>query len=341
MSGRNHSRSFRCLFIGAILLLLLLSLLALGTGRYRVSPVNVVKVLLSKVLPIHPALPPNAESVVLILRIPRILGAVLIGGALSLSGATYQGVFQNPLVSPDLLGVSAGASVGAAAAILLHTESWWVQAFAFTGGIAAVGLTNLIPRLVKNRSKMMLVLAGVIISGLMSSLLGILLYIADPNSELPEITYWQLGSLQKVGPGNIRVVIPVILAAATVLMFIRWRINVLAMGDMEAKTLGVSTTRLRLVTIICSTLLTAASVCICGNVGWIGLVVPHFSRLLAGPDHGKLLPMSFVCGGIFMLLIDTLARTVVATELPLSILTGLIGAPFYLFLLKKQGMNIS
>ena len=309
-------------------------------GRYYVAPADVITVLLSRILPLKMQWPKNVENVVIVLRLPRVAGAILVGGALALSGAAYQGIFQNPLVSPDILGVTGGASVGAAGAILLGLGSWGVQGMAFGAGILAVTLTNLIPKMVGNRSKMMLVLSGVIVSGIAGSLMGILIYVADPNSELPAITYWQLGSLQKVVPRTVLIAIPVILICTVILLAIRWRINVLSMGDMEAKSLGISTGAFRNTAIVCATLLTASAVCVCGNISWIGLVIPHFSRMLVGPDNEKLLPMSFLMGGIFMLIIDTIARSLTGNEIPLGILTGLIGAPFYFYLLKKQGMSV-
>lgn len=186
---------------------------------------------------------------------------------------------------------------------------------------------------------MMLVLSGVIVSGIASSLMGILIYAADPNSELPAITYWQLGSLQKVVPRTILIALPIMVLCTGILLAIRWKINVLSMGEMEAKSLGISTGTFRNTAVVCATLLTASSVCVCGNISWVGLVIPHFSRMLVGPDNGKLLPMSFVMGAIFMLVIDTIARSFTGNEIPLGILTGLIGAPFYFYLLKRQGMS--
>ena len=205
----------------------------------------------------------------------------------------------------------------------------------------AVGLTLFIPRLIKNTNMTMLVLSGIIVKGIMDSVMGIIKYVADPETELQSITYWQLGSLTKVLPKDLFTVEPVIVAASVIIFLLRWRINILSLGDREAKTLGVSVTVVRNFIIICATLLTASAVCISGTIGWIGLVIPHFARMLTGPDNTKVIPASILMGAIFMVVIDTLARALTSVELPLSILTGIIGAPFYIIILARQRMKLS
>lgn len=338
---KKINQKYYAVFAGLILVLVLAGILALCVGRYWVPFPDVVKVLLSRVFPVSGNWDANTESVVMTLRLPRVAAAVLVGGSLALSGAVYQGVFQNPLVAPDLLGVSSGACIGAALAILFSVGTFGVQAGAFIGGIIAVMITTAIPRIIKNNSNMMLVLAGIIVTGLMNSIMGIIKYIADPETQLAEITYWQMGSIAKVLPNSLLMICPAVLISIVVLMAMRWRINVLSLGETEAKSLGITIKTTRMIVIVCATLLTACSVCICGTIGWVGLVVPHLGRLLVGPDNMKLLPVSFVIGGIFLLVVDTIARTLTSAELPLSILTGLIGAPFYFYLLKKQRMNLS
>lgn len=338
---KKINQKYDAVFAGLILVLVLAGILALCVGRYWIPFPDVVKVLLSRVFPVSGSWDANTESVVMTLRLPRVAAAVLVGGSLALSGAVYQGVFQNPLVAPDLLGVSSGACIGAALAILFSVGTFGVQAGAFIGGIIAVMITTAIPRVIKNNSNMMLVLAGIIVTGLMNSIMGIIKYIADPETQLAEITYWQMGSIAKVLPNSLLMICPAVLISIVVLMAMRWRINVLSLGETEAKSLGITIKTTRLIVIVCATLLTACSVCICGTIGWVGLVVPHLGRLLVGPDNMKLLPVSFVVGGIFLLVVDTIARTLTSAELPLSILTGLIGAPFYFYLLKKQRMNLS
>lgn len=331
---------YRLVFLSLVVLIVFLSLLAICIGRYKVSPGDVLRSLLSVVLPISESMDKNALGIVLSLRLPRILAAIITGGALALSGAVYQSVFQNPLVAPDLLGVSSGASIGAAIAILANLGGISVQILAFLGGILAVCITTSIPKMLKRDSSMMLVLAGIIVTGLMNSIMGLIKYIADPETQLAEITYWQMGSIAKVLPRSLLAVVPAILLAGTIVLVIRWQLNILSLGEREARSLGVRVDRTRVIVIICSTLLTACTVCISGTIGWIGLVVPHLGRILVGPDNVKLLPVSVLLGAAFMLMIDTLARTITAAELPLTILTGLIGAPLYFILLKKQRMYL-
>ena len=239
-----------------------------------------------------------------------------------------------------MLGVSSGACVGASIAILAHTGPVGIQTMAFLFGMLTVGLTVLIPRLIKNNSITMLVLAGVIVSGIMSSIMGIIKYIADPETELASITYWQMGSLAKVTLEDLpAIAIPIVLAAI-LLIAIRWQINLVSLGDAEAKSLGVKIGLVRGIIILCATLLTASAVCLCGTIGWVGLVIPHLARMMVGPDNVKAIPISCVLGALFMLFIDTLARSLTSMELPLSILTGLIGAPFYFIILMRQRMKL-
>ncbi len=340
MSKVRKSLSYRRLLGGMILALILLVILAIGLGRYYISPSCVTLILLSRVLPMEATWEAQAESVIFTLRLPRIIAALLVGSALSLSGASYQGVFKNPLVAPDMLGVSAGACVGASTAILFNSNEGVIQIAAFAGGILAVTLASMIPRLVRNQSMMTLVLAGVIISGLMNSILGLLKYLADPDAQLASITHWQLGSLSSAVWRDVVYVGPPIMIAAVILIIARWKINILSLGENEARSLGTDIRKVRGLIVLCATILTACAVCISGTIGWIGLVIPHLGRMLVGPDNRKLIPISAVLGAIFLLLIDTLARNLTSAELPLSILTGLIGAPFYFYLLMSQRMKL-
>ena len=225
--------------------------------------------------------------------------------------------------------------------ILLGWNASGIQLMAFIGGMVAVGLTTSIPKITRNQSMMMLVLSGIIVGGLMSSIMGFIKYIADPETQLASITYWQMGSLAKVvSPDLVTVAIPILLATG-ILLLLRWRINVLSLGDREAQSLGVPVLRSRRIVILCATVLTASAVCVSGTIGWVGLVIPHFGRMLVGPDNRKLLPVSCLLGGIFLLVIDTCARMMTSAELPLTILTGIVGAPFYFYLLIKQRMKLS
>ena len=324
-----------------VVVLVVVFFIALCAGRYSIRVTEVVRILASSVFDVTQTWDDKAYGVIFTLRLPRTIGAVLVGAALSLAGAAYQGVFKNPLVSPDLLGVSSGACVGAAIAILLGMNSLGVQALAFAVGIGAVTLTMLIPRLFRSSSMMMLVLSGVIVRGMMDSVVGIIKYIADPETQLADITYWTLGSLVKVLSSDLFAIAPVIAAGCLMVLLLSWRINILSLGEQEARALGVHVGFVRGVVILCSTLLTASAVCVCGTIGWVGLVIPHLSRITIGQDNTKSIPVSLLMGAIFMVAIDTLARVLTSLELPLSILTGIIGAPFYFMVLAGQRMSLS
>ena len=322
--------------IGLFAVLLVLCLACLCVGKYSLSPAECLQILFGG----RAGADPMDVNLLLGVRLPRTLATVVVGAALALSGAVYQGIFKNPLVSPDFLGVSAGACVGAAIAILLSAAAALVQAFAFAGGILAVSLTLLIPRLLRSDSNIMLVLAGIIVSGMMTSILGFIKYIADPETQLAAITYWQLGSFAYVDTHALLSVLPLSLIAAAVLIGLSWRINVLSLGEQEARSLGVNVPLLRGICIVCSTVLTAGAVCISGTIGWVGLVIPHFGRMIVGADNRTLLPAAMLIGGIFMLLVDTVTRIIGPAEMPVSILTGIIGAPFFAWLLYRQRMHL-
>ena len=308
---------------------------ALGVGRFYVAPGDVLSVIGSFFgVPTDAAA--NIQNVVENIRIPRIIAAILVGAALSISGAAYQGVFRNQLVSPDLLGVSAGACVGAAVAIMFDMPLFWVQALAFVSGLAAVGMTLSIPRLMGRSSTLMLVLSGIIVSGLMASVIGFLKYVADPETKLPDIVYWQLGSLAKIDAGNLKFIAPVMIACAVLLVAMSWRINLLSLGDESAARLGVNVALERGVIIVCATLLTACSVCVSGIVAWVGLLMPHLARMLVGANNARSLPASIFMGAIFLLFVDTLARTISVSEVPLGVLTGFIGTIFFVWVLWRN-----
>ncbi len=310
--------------------------LAACVGKYPVSPGESLEILLSALLGRAGSSDQMTRNVVLGLRVPRILASVIVGGALSMSGGAYQGIFKNPLVSPDFLGVSSGACIGAAVAILLSLSSEGISVFAFVFGVAAVLITAAIPAVMGNRSNVMLVLSGIIVGTALSSTLGFIKYIADPNTQLASITYWTMGSFSYITLADLFAVLPVILLPAVVLILMAWWIDVLSMGEDEARALGARVGLLRGITIICATLLTAGSVCIAGTISWVGLIVPHFGRMLVGSSNRKLLPMCALLGGLFMLLVDTLTRILGTAEMPVSILTGVLGAPIFCWLLFRQ-----
>lgn len=328
----------RAMLVNAGLAVLLLAafVVALGLGKYSVSPIESIRILFGA----RDGADLMAVNVVLGLRLPRLLASVVCGAALALSGAVYQSVFQNPLVSPDFLGVSQGACVGAAAGILLGASSGLIQLLAFGGGLLAVALTLLIPFLMRSDSNVMLVLSGIIIGGVMSSVLGFLKYIADPETQLAAITYWQMGNFSYVKMDSLLVLLPLMVLPALLLFGMAWRIDIVSLGEDEARTLGANVGVIRLVTVLCATLLTASAVCISGTIGWVGLVIPHFARMMVGTGNRRLLPAACFVGGLFMLFVDTVTRLIGPAEMPISILTGIIGAPFYAWLLYKRRATI-
>ena len=336
-------KSYRLIMLFLTVALVATSVIALCVGRYSINPAEAFGAFASylhKIAAKTGEKPTAMENVVFVLRIPRILGAIVIGAALSLSGAVYQSVFKNPLVSPDILGVSSGASVGAATAILLGGSLLSMQILAFIIGLGAVLLSTAIPKLLRNNSNLMLVLSGTIVGGFMCSILGVLKFVAEEDTELSSIIYWQMGSVQSVKMDTLLYVAPIFLAGAVILILLSWQLNILSFGENEAKTLGVNLKLLRGVTIVISSMLTASAVSISGTIGWIGLIIPHLGRLCVGSDNTKMIPCAMMMGGLFLLVMDTIARTVTSLEVPLSILTGLIGAPIYAWLLWKQKARV-
>lgn len=331
---QRASRPNKALFGGGLVLLILAAFLCLFIGRYHISLREFLTLLRGV------GGPGQGATVLFSLRLPRILASLLVGAALAISGATYQAILRNPLVAPDMLGVSSGACVGAFLSIYLGLSQTTTQLVALFGGLLAVGLAMAIPRLIGNSSVMSLVLSGVIVGGFMSAALGLLKYVADPDTQLASMTYWQLGSLAETSWRDVRAMSLPILGCLLLVFLLRFRLNILSLGDDEAKSLGIDVLRLRRLLILCATLLTATSVCSCGTIGWIGLVIPHMSRLFVGADHRMSIPCCALLGAFFLLLIDTLARTLTMAEIPLSILTGLLGAPTYFFLLLRQGRNL-
>jgi iron complex transport system permease protein len=325
-NGRPRER-FVIFALGVVCVVIVIC--ALGMGRYSISRFQVLKILLSRFLPLEPSWTQQMENVVLNVRLPRVAGAVLVGASLSLSGAAYQSVFRNPLVSPDLLGVSSGASVGASLAILAHAGAVGIQLSALAFGIAAVLLSTALSALWGKSSPMTLVLSGIIVCALFSSILGLCQYMANVYEELPAIVYWTMGSLARVTKSQILYAVPPALAASAVLFALRWRVNLLTLGGSQARTLGVSEGLLRAAVIVCSTVLTACSVCVSGTVGWVGLITPHAGRLMVGPDNRYLFPASAITGAAFLTAVDCAARNITPSEIPLGIITGIFGTSLF------------
>ena len=322
------------------IVVIVLVIISLGIGRVHVDISTTLKILLSPIFGGEAGVDwtQNQYTVIMNLRLPRAIAAILVGAALALSGASYQGVFQNPLVSPDILGVSYGACVGAALAILLNLggNTILVQLFAFVGGIITVFVTVSIPKLMHRHSNVVMVLSGVIVGGFMSSILGLMKYVADPDTQLQEITYWQLGSIAKVDFDLLLYTAPVMIVAGIILLAMRWRLNLISLGEEEARSLGVDLRKERLIIIVAATILTASAVSVAGTIGWVGLIIPHMARRLVGADNKRLIPTVILGAMAFMLLIDLFARNISGWEVPLGVLTGLIGAPLFGYILVRQ-----
>ncbi len=324
----NRSVVPLCLFV-----LLAIATLSLCLGRYPISLKD-----LSAFIFHTGAFDDNLKIILLNIRIPRILGAIALGGSLAIAGASYQGMFRNPMVSPDILGVSSGAGFGAALAILLSMPVLGIQLFSFFGGISAVLIAMTVSKLIGNRHEpiLVLVLSGIIISSFFGAMLSLIKYVADPDNKLPAITYWLMGSLSGIQLSDLKTVLPILALGILPLILISWRVNVLSFGEDEARSLGINTGRLRVLIIICSSLVSASMISICGIVGWVGLIIPHLARMIAGPDYRVLLPVSFLIGGIFMLIVDNISRSLTTVEIPIGILTSVLGAPFFIYFLKKS-----
>jgi iron complex transport system permease protein len=308
--------------------------LAFTVGRYPVALSDLLQAITAKLTGRPSGLSSAVESVIWQVRGPRVVAAVLVGAALAVAGTAFQGLFRNPLVSPDILGASSGAALGAVFGIFLSLGVFAIQFFAFLGGLVAVAAVYVIGSAVRSRDPILvLVLTGVVIGSLLGAGVGLLKYLADPYNQLPAMTFWLLGSLAAVNTADLVPLFGPVAIGALVLLLLRWRMNVMSLPDEEARALGIPTGPLRIVIVAAATLVTSASVATAGIIGWVGLVVPHMARSLVGPDFARLIPAAALLGGGFLLVIDTLARTSAAIEIPLGILTALVGTPFFIWLL--------
>ena len=312
-------------------------LLAFTVGRYPVSLADLLSVLLAKLTGHRADVAPAVESVILQVRGPRVMAAVLVGAALAVAGTAFQGLFRNPLVSPDILGASSGAALGAVIGIFFSLGILAIQAFAFVGGLLAVAAVYVIGSAVRARDPILvLVLTGVVVGALLGAGVGLVKYLADPYNQLPAMTFWLLGSLAAANVSDLLPLFGPVAIGATVLIALRWRMNVMSLPEEEARSLGVATGPLRIAIVAAATLTTSASVATAGIIGWVGLVVPHLARSLVGPDFARLLPTAAILGGGYLLVIDTLARTAAEVEIPLGILTAVVGTPFFIWLLASM-----
>lgn len=321
---------FPSLIVGALALVLISFLV----GTYPVPPDKVIRILSSRFFPMTRDWPAAMETVMMKIRLPRIGAALLVGGALASSGAAYQSLFRNPLVSPAILGVSAGAGFGASLAMLMGLPWLGIQVTAFLFGLAAVFCTLSIGRIFAASSLTIIVLAGLVVSACFDAFISLAKYVADPVDKLPSITFWLMGSLGKAGADEVLLAALPIAVSFVVLFLMRWQVNVLAAGEDEALALGVDARRVRLIVILASTLMTAPAVSICGVIGWVGLLIPHIARIISGPNFQTLLPVSLLLGGFYLLLVDDVIRSM-HVEVPLGVLTALIGAPFFVFLMTR------
>ena len=325
-------RKFRVCMITGCIATLLLALIALCLGQYTIALQDVIKVLTLQEVDLV-----NAETVIFNIRIPRILVSLIVGSGLATAGASFQALFSNPLATPDTLGCANGASFGAALGILLGLNALGIQISALIFGILAVVLVFVFTRYRHANQIMMIILGGMVVSSLFSALVSLIKYVADPNDVLPVITFWLMGSFSNSTVRSLYTGVPMIILGMMILYLMRYRMNALSLKEEEAASLGINVRKNRMIVIIASSLITASVVSMCGVVGWVGLLIPHISRMLFGNNHTKVIPGCIVFGALFMLVIDTIARCMYQAEIPVSILTAIIGAPVFLLLLRKAG----
>lgn len=333
-------RSGHGLLIILLAVLAALMLLSLCFGRYAVPLREVLRILLSRFTPVEQTWEAGMSAAVLNIRPPRILLAALVGACLSIAGVSYQGIFRNAMAAPDFLGASSGAAFGAALAILLGLSSAGIAVCAFCFSLLTVALVFFVAQRAPGKRAANLILAGIMVSSLFSAGTSYIKLVADPSSKLPEITYWLMGSFSGKTWHDVRFALPFMLLGTVPLFLLRWRMNLLTMGDDEARAMGVDANRLRLLVVVCATLVTAASVSVSGVIGWVGLVIPHMARRLSGNDYRKLLPTTLLLGAIFLLAVDNLCRNLLAVEIPIGILTSFFGAPFFLALMLKKEASL-
>lgn len=339
MNTKAKKCNYSLVIIGTTILLLIAILLSLSIGRYPISTKEFLGIIISKIVPIQPFWESRVERVLLMIRLPRIIMALMVGCALSAAGASYQGVFQNPMAAPDILGASSGAAFGAALGILLGFSSRMLSLTAFVISLLTIVLVLLVSNRTRGKKIVGIILAGIMISSLFSAGTSFIKLVADPTNQLPAITYWLMGGLSGTESSDVKFLFFPMLIGMVPLLILCWRINLLTLSEDEARSLGINTTVIRVVVILSATLITSASVAVSGMIGWVGLVVPNLCRRVVGNDYRKLLPMSMISGALFLLIVDNISRTVFMTEVPLSILTAFVGAPFFLYLITKRGDN--
>lgn len=336
MEKSYSSRRARVIILALAIIVMAITAISLVLGRYPIDPITAVEMLINQVIPIDQTWTDQQATLFFNVRLPRILLALMVGCCLSVAGASYQGTFQNPLVSPDILGASQGAAFGAAVAILIGFTSAMVSVMAFCFALLTVLIVLLISARAKGNHMMVVVLAGVMVSSLFQAGVSYAKLVADPTDELADITYWLMGSLTGAKMSQVATVFPILFIGCAILFALRWRINILTMGDDEASTMGINARAIRIVVIIAATFITAACVSVTGMIGWVGLVIPHLCRMLVGADYRKLIPASMLMGAGFLLLVDDIARLATTAEIPIGILTAFVGAPFFLYLITRR-----
>ncbi|MGM0601765.1 MAG: FecCD family ABC transporter permease [Bacillota bacterium] len=342
MNNKSISPVIKIMLLTVLLLIIII--ISLFMGNYKISPKNYSQIFNYLIFSINSQITESLDwSVFYHIRLPRIIAVMMVGSSLSITGAAYQNIFRNPLVSPDILGVSAGAGLGVAVGLLYTSGSMvYVYISAFIFGTAAVGLTYLISMTAHRNSSILMVLAGIIIASLSNALLSLLKYLADPMEKLPGIVFYLMGGFSRIGWREVYYLIPIFVIGSAVLLLFRWQLNIFSLGEEEASSLGINIFRIRVIIIFFSTIMVAASVAAAGQITWIGLVVPHIARYIVGTNYRYFLPTAALCGSLMLLIMDNLARTVSGAEIPISIITALIGAPFFAYLLlskKESGWN--
>lgn len=336
MLKQSNALKNRIIILGLGTALVLAVVISFLLGRYPISPSELAGILLSRIFNIEPYWTERMETVLFNVRLPRILLACLVGCSLSTAGASYQGIFQNPMASPDILGASAGAAFGAALAILCGGSSSAITASAFLFSLLTVAIVYIISKKAKGSKILGLILSGIMVSSLFSAGTSYIKLVADPSDQLPAITYWLMGSLSGAKLKEVLFAVIPMAVGLVPLFLLRWRINILTLGDEEARTMGINAKRIRLIVIICATLVTATSVSVSGMIGWVGLVIPHLARRLVGSNYRHLIPATMLFGALFMLVVDNISRNLLTTEIPLGILTAFVGAPFFIYLITRK-----
>lgn len=321
--------------LGITIALIATILISFSMGRFPISPSELIDTLYNHYFNVS-ALNPKMDTVLFNIRLPRILAVVVVGAALSCSGAAYQGMFRNPLVSPDLLGASAGASLGASIAIIMDWSVTMIQIGAFLGGILAVFCVMLLEKSIKYDQLLGLVLSGIMVGTLCQAGVSLMKFMADANNKLPELTFWLMGGFAHITKKDFLATLPFMIVGFSILMYQRWKLNVLSFGEEEATSLGINVRRTRRSIIIAATLLVSASVAISGIIGWVGLVIPHVARALAGPNYKNLIPVSMFTGSIYLLIVDDICRLALSLEIPIGIATAILGVPFFIFIFKHN-----